>query len=259
MVKIIDCFIFHNEFKMLNFRLKELEGVADTHILCESDHTFSGLKKDLFFDQKKDLYSDKNVIHLINQQEDTKINPWKRELTQRNYLKKGLFQLNLELNDIILLSDLDEIPDIDLLKQIKEKGISKGIFSLKQDMYYYNLECKLERVWCWPKIFTYQTLLEKNLEFNDIRTSKPVILPFTQGKGGWHLSYFGDIDYIVNKIKSFSHQEFNKPKYLDVTTLEKLIKENKDILQGGSGIVRFKHIPIAENTYLPKNYQMLVV
>lgn len=253
MVKIIDCFIFHNEFNMLKFRLKELEGVADYHVLCESDYTFSGLKKELFFDCKKDLFPP-NIIHLVNKQPDGYMNPWKRELTQRNFLKEGLKQLNLQPEDIILLSDVDEIPDVDLLKQIKEKGISKGIFSLNQDMYYYNLECRLERRWLWPKIFMYSTLFDGK-EFNDIRTSKPNYL---KGKGGWHLSYFGDVNYIINKIKSFSHQEFNNSKYLDVSTLEKLIKEKKDILQGGSGIVRFRYVPISENKYLPKNYQMLI-
>lgn len=241
---------------MLDFRLKELENVVDYHILCESTTTFSGLSKPAYFSQsldKYEKYKDK-IINLVYSESNTFCSPWKRELEQRNYLKQGLLKLSLDPSDIILLCDVDEIPDTNVLKALKEKGLSSGIFSLRQDMYYYNIECKLERSWMWPKVFNYSTFLSYSKEMNDIRISEPKCL---EGKGGWHLSYFGDVDYIINKIKSFSHQEFNNDKYLDKDNITRLIKENRDILLGGSGIVRFRYIPKKENKYLPKNHALI--
>jgi len=241
---------------MLKLRLKELENVVDHYILCESNMTFSGLEKPLYFEERN--ISHPKLTHIVYNQTSSFCSPWKREMEQRDFLQTGLSKLdfNLEKDDIIILSDLDEIPDSDTLQKIKIKGLpTTDIYSLNQDMYYYNLECKLERRWCWPKVFTYDTLLKSNKKFSEIRITSPY--PIIKDKGGWHLSYFGDVEYIVNKIKSFSHQEFNNDKYLNKQQIEKLIKENKDILLGGSGIVRFRHIPIDQNKYLPKNYLII--
>ena len=56
--KIIDCFIFYNEMKMLEFRLKELNDVVDFFVLVESTKTFTGNDKELFFEQNKENFKE---------------------------------------------------------------------------------------------------------------------------------------------------------------------------------------------------------
>ena len=72
--------------------------------------------------------------------------------------------------------------------------------------------------------------------------------------GGWHLSYFGDIDFITKKIDSFSHQEYNNNQYLDVKSLEEKMKKGINLLNNSELV----HIPIEENTNLPYQYDLFL-
>ncbi|MBP6313104.1 MAG: hypothetical protein KA408_12590, partial [Flavobacteriales bacterium] len=47
--------------------------------------------------------------------------------------------------------------------------------------------------------------------------------------GGWHFSYLGGVDRIIQKIESFAHAEYNEPKYKDRAALEKAIAAGEDI------------------------------
>jgi beta-1,4-mannosyl-glycoprotein beta-1,4-N-acetylglucosaminyltransferase len=51
MAKVIDCFTFYNEFKILDLRLAELKDVVDHFILVEATKTHSGENKRLYFDE----------------------------------------------------------------------------------------------------------------------------------------------------------------------------------------------------------------
>ena len=47
--RIIDCFIFYNEFDMINYRLNVLNDIVDFFVIVESTHTFSGREKKNIF------------------------------------------------------------------------------------------------------------------------------------------------------------------------------------------------------------------
>ena len=66
-MKIIDCFIFYNELKMLLFRLSELNEYVDYFIIVESTFTFTGNKKDLFFKNNASMFESfkEKIIHII--------------------------------------------------------------------------------------------------------------------------------------------------------------------------------------------------
>ena len=55
-MKIIDCFIFYNELDMLTYRLNILNDVVDYFVLVESNHTFVGKEKPLFYQDNKHLF-----------------------------------------------------------------------------------------------------------------------------------------------------------------------------------------------------------
>ena len=75
--------------------------------------------------------------------------------------------------------------------------------------------------------------------------------------GGWHFSYFGSPNFIVNKIKNFSHQEYNKPVFLNKDTIECNIKNNIDIFN--RKYLEWFYIPTNENSNLPDNYEYLLI
>lgn len=281
MIKIIDCFPFFNELKMLSFRLKELNEVVDYFILVESTLSHSGEVKELIYQNNKHLFEEYNhkIIHIsvedmIEGKEDRET--WIREEFQRDCIVRGLNNLNLNNDDLIIISDCDEIPNIDLLKQIKihnglnifkdgnnqeyfnpnPNGIDiydDGIVGFVQDYYYYNLECKHKGIWWQSRILTYQKLKESP---HPTKIRRSDIDKNYYQMGGWHFSYFFEVDGIIKKIQNFSHQEYNKEEYLDKSKLQYLIDNNQDIY--GRDFIELNHHPIEENTFLPVNYKMLL-
>jgi beta-1,4-mannosyl-glycoprotein beta-1,4-N-acetylglucosaminyltransferase len=258
-MKIIDCFIFYNEEDLLNYRLNILNDYVDYFILVESTMTFVGKKKELYYNKNKAFYEKFNdkIIHIVVDlpYDETIINinnsdQWKNEFFQRNSIKNGIDKLNLDNEDIIIVSDLDEIPDYEILKKIinNQLTLTNQIMSLEQDFYYYNLNSKLELKWNLPKILTYYKYNELNLTINDIRLFNCDIVK----NAGWHLSYFGDTNFIKNKLENFSHQELNKEEFIDTSKINKRINDFIDIVD--RNYVKINKISIIDNKNLPHEY-----
>jgi beta-1,4-mannosyl-glycoprotein beta-1,4-N-acetylglucosaminyltransferase len=253
-IKLIDCFIFYNELELLNYRLTLLNDIVDYFVLVESTHSFIGKKKDLFYNDNKELFKkfNKKIIHLVvddfpfksSTHKMTSAQIWKNEKFQRNAISYGIHDIHPDLNDIIIISDVDEIPDPRTLTAIKHKV---SIHSLQMDFYYYNLNTHITTPWILSKILSYKKYRELNKECDDIRNMEcPLIV-----KGGWHLSYFGDANFIKNKIKNFSHQELNTNEFTDIVNIEDKIKQSKDLFNRK---IKIKKINIKDNTYLPPKY-----
>jgi len=254
MRKLIDCFIFYNELEMLLFRLTELYDTVDFFILVEAKHTFTGVSKILFFEAHKEMFSkymDK-IIHIIVDKMPNTSNPWDNEKYQRNYIHKGILKLNLNCDDVIIISDCDEIPDSNTLNIVKRCGICT-IYGLEMDMYYYNLSWKGTK-WYHSKIVPYSVYKLVN-EPEKIRFEKCKILT----RGGWHFSYFGNVEFIRNKIKNFSHQEYNTDKYTNEENIKKSIENGDDLFsRTGKWGHELKHVRLKDNDNLPNNYGLLV-
>jgi beta-1,4-mannosyl-glycoprotein beta-1,4-N-acetylglucosaminyltransferase len=268
-MKIIDCFMFYNELKMLKFKLTELYDIIDYFVIIESKYTHVGNEKELYYENNKELFEDfsDKIIHIIHENNETleTKNAWSNENEQRFYGTKGIKQLNLEENDIIILSDLDEIIDKNIIKEIKENGLENEIYYLEQDMYYYNLNNKLKDYWYQSKVLNYQTYnkyIDNKELFNNI--IRPEYNPDGKHtghysiikKGGWHFSYFGNSKYIKNKIKQFAHQEFKHFGEVSDKEFEDKIKNNRDVFDRKD--IEFENILIEDNNYLPINYKMLL-
>ena len=264
---IIDTFIFYNELDLLLYRLSILDEYVDMFILVESTHTFTGHTKPLWYKDNKEMFHKFNhkIVHVVVEDFPYKyphINydhgeQWKNEHHQRNAIQWGVNALQLFDNDIILTSDVDEIPNPNVLKDAKNGTLLYDVNTLNRlalDMYYYNLTYRIGEGsnWHGVKLFTMAAYKTMGLTFQDMRLyehSHPVpIIP----NGGWHLSYFGDTRFIVNKVASFSHQEYNNDNYLKQETLEHKIKNGINLLNDSELI----HIPIESNTNLPPKYEI---
>lgn len=262
--KIIDSFTFNNELKMLAFRLKELNDVVDYFIIVESPYTHSGKAKPLFFQENKDFYQEylNKIIHVIVEDMPNKkgakgINAWSNEKYQRHAIQRGINLLTLKDHDLIIITDCDEIPDSNKLAEFKKNGLgNEGTHVLLMDMYYYSLTCR-GGVWWFPKILNYYDYKLRNRDPQEIRRNYNKVPQIEIEKCGWHFGYFGGDDFIINKIKSFAHQEYNKDEYLDKDNIENHINNCTD-LYGRSKKLNLKKIAIKDNDYLPTNYKMLL-
>jgi beta-1,4-mannosyl-glycoprotein beta-1,4-N-acetylglucosaminyltransferase len=248
---LIDGFIFYNELGLLKYRLELLYPIVDKFILVESTKTFSGNSKELFYEKNKELYekyADK-IIHIIVDDTPETTSAWDREAHQRRSISRGFENISLENKDIILISDVDEIPNPDLLNKIKEVGL-QSIYSLKQDLYYYNLNTFLNLIWIRPKIFPF-SFFKQNPDVDKIRYMDCKIL----NNGGWHLSFFGTPAFISNKIKNFSHQEYNLEKYTNEERVQECLSNTVDVFGRN---IHFIKIPIDQNKNLPPNHTLLL-
>ena len=281
MNKIIDCFTFYNELKMLSFRLKELNDVVDYFVLAEATLTHNCNPKELTYQNNKHLFEEYNhkIIHVIVDDmptaTDNMSQAWDREYHQRDCLIRGIEQLDVKDTDVILINDCDEIPNTELLEQMKIHGINilkdennlkfafernpsfeiKDIVGFRQELYYYNIECKFNGIWSYGRALTYGKLKEIG-SANTARRFYQMDKSEYYENVGWHFSYFGDADHIINKIKNFAHQEFNLEENLIKDKIEERIKNNKDPY--GRNYINFTYLPIELNSNLPKNYKMLL-
>jgi len=255
-MKIIDAFTFYNELDMLYYRLSVLYDIVDYFIIVEATLTHVGNPKKLYYDENKEIFSkfSDKIIHIIDDKlipnvYDAKIN----ENHQRNYIYEGIKILQLNSDDKIIISDVDEIPDINALKYIKETNQIFNIRYLSQDFYYYNLTCKNpSHKWNFPRIVSYDALINKfNKEPEICRTGHGIQLDGGIVPGGWHLSYFGDPSFIKNKIEQFMHQEVNLPQFKNEEYIKQQIENCSDLFSRDEGWVR---VPISENSYLPPEY-----
>ena len=174
---------------------------------------------------------------------------WVREKHQRRCISRGFGDMTG--SDIILVSDLDEIPNPTILQHAREGGLDK-LYCLKQDFYYYNLNTRVGTNWIKAKILPYSFFMNEGKQ--DLELCRSSFYNVAINSGGWHLSYFGDQKFIANKIKNFAHQEYNSEKY----TSEDLIAER---LKNGINLFddrKLDHIPFEENQNLPPHYELLI-
>lgn len=250
--KIIDCFIFYNEIEMLYYRLSLLGPLVDHFILIESTRTFAYNNKPLYYNDNKHLfpYTDK-IIHIVLEDLPSTNNCWANEYFQRNSIDSGIKQLESKLSDsdVIIVSDVDEIPNPKILQEIKNGSkIIDDIYRLSQDMYYYNLTCKLNTGWGLSKIMnykSYKTIINNEPQKCRNINSKEIL------NGGWHLSYFGDTKFIRNKLNNFSHQEYNNDTFNNECHIKNVIEQSSDLFNRQ---IQFTKINIHDNQNLPPDF-----
>jgi beta-1,4-mannosyl-glycoprotein beta-1,4-N-acetylglucosaminyltransferase len=160
---------------------------------------------------------------------------------------RGLAQIpGLTDDDFVVHSDLDEIIDPELLKAVRAGSITHDHNTLEMDMYYYNMTSRLF-VKC-----TAPSLLKVRIAKTESRRTKMGNLI---RNAGWHLSYFGDSEFIQNKIKHFSHQEYNTPEYTDLQRIQSAMDNCVDLY--GRPNESIQHIPICKNDRLPPRMDLL--
>ena len=241
-MKIYDCFQFFNEENVLDLRLNILDEHADFFVIVESTTDHQGNEKKLNFDINKFKNFQKKIIYVVV--EDTAESIKKPhvgqnssvERHQRNSIIKGL--KNCHDNDLVIISDVDEIPDLTKLNFFDKKK-RYAVFSQKKFDYKLNLLNETEGDWHGSKI-----CLKKNLKspqwLRDLKFKKKPFWRIDKIRdlqiikdGGWHFSYLQNPENLLKKISSFSHGEHNKPEFANLKNIEEKIKMQKNIFDLG--------------------------
>jgi beta-1,4-mannosyl-glycoprotein beta-1,4-N-acetylglucosaminyltransferase len=142
---------------------------------------------------------------------------WHREAHQRNAIARGFGKSK---DDILILSDIDEIPEPKIIAEFD----SDGIWSLEQELYFFFLNCRQFRGgkaanWVGP-------LIGKAKYFVDLEQQRRIkdTYPLIQN-GGWHFTFLGGFDKIQEKLKSFAHTELNNEIIFD--SVKQILKQQR--------------------------------
>ena len=247
--------MYFDEEIVLDVRLNTLNDFVDYFVIVESKFTHKGEKRDLKFNHEKfNKFKDK-IIYLIYDKVPTKVEMIKpednegtkygkyilnaayRENSQRNFIQEGL--LNAKSDDIILISDVDEIPN---LSEINFNKISQKIFLFKQNMFYYKFNLHIPNFrWTGTKGCKKKDLVNpqwlRNIKdrkysifrldtfFSDKKYSNAKIIE----DGGWHFSNIKTAKEIEHKLKSYLHHLEFDLKPLTTNQIEEMIKNKQAI------------------------------
>jgi beta-1,4-mannosyl-glycoprotein beta-1,4-N-acetylglucosaminyltransferase len=242
--------MFFDEEMLLELRLNTLDKFVDKFVIVESAYTHSGKEKKLIFDinkypkfkEKIDYIIVRDLPHGIEQigKDDSNLeitnkeimNALRRENFQRNTIKQGL--INANDNDWIIISDLDEIPD---LSNINFNSINEKIIFFKQKVFYYKLNLELKTL-CWIGSKACKKKYLKSPQW--LRNVKDKIYPkwrldiifsekrynsvFFLENGGWHFSFVKKPEDIEKKLKSYLHHREYDLDPLGIENIKNLIK-----------------------------------
>lgn len=260
---VYDCIPFFNELDILKLRLHILNPIVDKFVIEEATVTFSGEPKELCFEKNKDMFAEflPKIEYIVVDNSPVDTTTHLRDKFQKNALVRGLAGAGDE--DVIILSDVDEIPNPKTLGRIIAEFDPDKVYHFAQRMFYCFLNMEemsgnllsitgefpgvARKMWLGTKVFGKKSIPEKGIiELREASVTAPNAVRVADG--GWHFGYMGssretDVSKrIGTKVVAAAHQEYN-----DQDTLE----EASDRLILGQDIfgreARFERVEVDES------------
>lgn len=227
---VIDCIPFFNELDILKLRLHILDPLVDRFVIEEATHTFSGLPKELCFEKNREMFEEflPKITYLVVDNSPEEISTHERDKFQKNALAKALTDASDE--DVLILSDVDEIPNPAVLQELVKRFDPDKIYHLAQRNFYCYLNMEEvsgnllsitgefpgveRRMWLGTKVFAKKNIPESGIiDLREISPEDPRSVRVADG--GWHFGYMGschetDVSRRVGtKVVAAAHQEYN--------------------------------------------------
>lgn len=219
---IYDCFTFFNELDLLEIRLNILKDVVDKFVLVEAGETHTGKPKPFYFkanEERFGAFKDK-IIYVGIDKFPAGHDAWWNENYQRNMILEGLKYAKPD--DVIMISDLDEIPKPTIVLQNIGDG---GLVRFNHISYglYLNLKDVRCRNMCGTVMLPYSKLVSAfdgvDVPYNeflpkDLNAGTTVTkvrrcrFPKSRGgervikKAGWHFTCLGGANALITKMRA---------------------------------------------------------
>ena len=241
-MKIIDCITYCGEDLLLKIRLETLYNNVDKFVIVEANKYFNGkVKPQLFSFKLFEKYSDKLEYHFIEDLPNYRGCNLEYEIFIKNQITRGL--KNLDDEDIILISDVDEIPN---LQNKKFKSFDSAVFL--QKMYYYKFNINVsEGLKFKNKVACTKSCKYKFFKsFEQVRKFRVKNIPwwrfdqkinrYIETDGGWHFSFLMNSEGVRSKLSRFEHEishlkgkeNYDMDSLMDIKKIEKNILDLKD-------------------------------
>jgi beta-1,4-mannosyl-glycoprotein beta-1,4-N-acetylglucosaminyltransferase len=190
--------MFFQELDMLELRFNILDPVVDYFVVCEAEETHSGQPKPLNLLANWDRFKPwQNKIVYINagRLSDAVQGSWEREHYHRSKIADGLTGAKSE--DWVIVADCDEIPRPEIVAEVTHSNLQAT--KLEVTMYYYDFNHRVDQGWA---VGMYRHWIERDP--NKIRSCAGYN-PTQIMNAGWHFSYFGGPQAIIEKRQAFMH------------------------------------------------------
>lgn len=262
-MKVIDVFPFFNELDILDIRLNLLDPYVDCFIISEATKTFSGLEKPLYFQENKERFSkfSHKIIHnIVEDTTSPDLHPYQRDVFQKDNIKKVILE-NTSDDDVIVWSDVDEVPNPEAIEELETYFQQNAIFHFAQEncMGYLNLvevggiiramtpdwDYEDRPRWMGTKMFG-KSILEK-YTLSELRSKQESERNYRIFPGGWHWSYVGSEglsveERVLKKIECAAHSELNNDQIKQNVAR---VKDNKDPL--GRDYAVYQTVPLNDS------------
>ena len=264
---IYDCFTFFNELDLLEIRLNVLKDVVDRFVIVESDRTFTGRPKPLVFAENRERFAafSERIIHVVVRDHPPFVSAWHEESHQRNAIARGLEGAHDD--DVVIVADVDEIPNPEAVRRYAGRP-GMVAFQQRYFAYYLNFLNVRRRRWRSAKMVSYATFCHG---FDGVKTLVNEFVPeamnagttaskirgrelprsrggtFVAKDGGWHFTSLGGAEALSEKMRSFSHQEYNPGEgRIDVEELAGRIR------RGEGAFWKMNCFAVSPERYLPR-------
>lgn len=236
---IIHAFLFFNEFDLLESKLEYLYDHIDYFVISECNYTHSGKEKPLLFLQEQvryKKYADKILYRpfiLKNLDKywlaDGTLDYHGIEIDQRNDLITPLEKF--DENDIVIVSDLDEVPNIEFIPRLKEDLEHSICARLNADTFYYNLSIRQILEPKFPPWNCVCAVKLKTARTHTLQWARREAPDIGYWRSAWHLTYFMSPELIKLKMESFSHCGDSNEYYTNQERIKKMIDSGMDVYE----------------------------
>lgn len=285
MPRIIDSFLFFRELDLLEIRLAYLNPYVDIFVIVEACQTFTGNPKPFYFEENRERYSKyahKIVYHRITDAHPDfesvikylRANPSGAHAKLRGILQEHMHYPKSELRwvldtyhrecihlpleniaapeDIVILSDLDEIPGESVFLNNIPFGSGESPRVCRQREFRYFLNFYKDSDWLGSIFSPYKNIA--HLSFNalriDSKEARRIVRKEAICPGGYHFTSCGSVEAIAGKLKSWAHQELVTDSILK--NLERNIKTGQDIFEREQGTI-LTRVSLTDERFYDKN------
>jgi beta-1,4-mannosyl-glycoprotein beta-1,4-N-acetylglucosaminyltransferase len=249
--KVYDLFLAGSELEWLEIRLNTLDPVVDYFVIVEASKTFTYNPKPLYFSEnysKFEKFADKIIYRVLDFAGMENNSTWERERYQRQSLFNAVFPSLLGeqapvWGDVLLVSDLDEIPKEDTVLLLKNCKTPPRV-TVRSDFYYYSFQWQHHASdWHHPQATFYQG--EDTILPDDLRMGPGDV---DLQSAAWHCSScLSTVSKMQHKIESFSHTEYNHARFKDPAQIVRRVRNGIDLFDRESEL----YDKIVDNEDLP--------
>ncbi|XP_075484729.1 uncharacterized protein LOC142524577 [Primulina tabacum] len=248
--RVYDAVLFNNEVDILNIRWKELYPYVTEFVLLESNSTFTGLPKPYVFSSVQDQFKFLEARLTYGQvpgRFKKGENPFVEEAYQRLALDYLLKQAGIQDDDLLIMSDVDEIPSQHTINLLRWCDGIPPILHLRLKNYLYSFEFLVDDSSWRASVHIYQSGKTKYAHY---RQSDEILVD-----SGWHCSFcFRHIREFIFKMKAYSHVDRVRfSHFLNPTRIQRAICKGDDLFDMLPEEYTFKEI-IGKMGPIPHSY-----